>query len=75
MKAIIVFYDTLNRRYLPCYNPAATTIAPNFQRLAEHSVQFDNSYVGSMPCMPARRELHTAAGAPWSPLTTPCRSC
>lgn len=59
MKAIIVFYDTLNRRYLPCYNPAATTIAPNFQRLAEHSVQFDNSYVGSMPCMPARRELHT----------------
>ena len=49
MKAIIVFYDTLNRRYLPCYNPAATTIAPNFQRLAEHSVQFDNSYVGSMP--------------------------
>lgn len=59
MKAIIVFYDTLNRRYLPCYNPETNTIAPNFTRLARHSVQFDNSYVGSMPCIPARRELHT----------------
>lgn len=59
MKAIIVFYDTLNRRYLPCYNPETTTIAPNFTRLAQRSLQFDNSYVGSMPCIPARRELHT----------------
>lgn len=59
MKAIIVFYDSLNRRYLPCYNPEADTIAPNFSRLAAHSVQFENSYVGSMPCIPARRELHT----------------
>lgn len=59
MKAIIVFYDTLNRRYLPCYNPDATTIAPNFTRLAQQSIQFNNSYVGSMPCIPARRELHT----------------
>lgn len=33
--------------------------APNFTRLAERSVTFDNAYVGSMPCMPARRELHT----------------
>jgi len=32
---------------------------PNFKRLAEKAVTFDNSYVGSMPCMPARRELHT----------------
>jgi arylsulfatase A-like enzyme len=32
---------------------------PNFQRLAERSVVFDKSYVGSMPCMPARREIHT----------------
>jgi arylsulfatase A-like enzyme len=33
--------------------------APNFKRLAEHSVTFDNAYAGSLPCMPARRELHT----------------
>lgn len=59
MKAIIVFYDTLNRRYLPSYNKEATTITPNFNRLEKYSVKFENSYVGSMPCIPARRELHT----------------
>ncbi len=31
---------------------------PNFQRLADKSITFDNHYVGSMPCMPARRDLH-----------------
>ena len=58
MKAIMLMFDSLNRRYLPCYgNPWVK--APNFQRLAERTVVFDNSYIGSMPCMPARRELHT----------------
>ena len=54
MRAIVVFYDSLNKRYLPPYCPDCTTIAPNFSRLAEHTAVFDNSYVGSMPCMPAR---------------------
>ncbi|MDP6506467.1 MAG: sulfatase, partial [Planctomycetota bacterium] len=58
MKAIMVMYDTLNRRMLPPYG-CDWTHAPNFSRLAEKSVCFTNSYVGSMPCMPARRELHT----------------
>ncbi len=59
MKTIIVFYDSLNKRFLPNYNPKCDTIAPNFKRLGEHTCTFDNSYVGSMPCIPARRELHT----------------
>lgn len=59
MRAIIVFYDSLNKKYLPTYNKNCNTIAPNFERLALNSVCFENSYVGSMPCMPARRELHT----------------
>ena len=58
MKAIIVMFDTLNRRMLPPYG-CDWTHAPNFARLAERTVTFDNCYVGSMPCMPARRELHT----------------
>ncbi|MGI6366793.1 MAG: sulfatase [Anaerolineae bacterium] len=58
MKAIMLMFDSLNRHYLPCYgNPWVQ--APNFQRLAQRTVVFDNAYVGSMPCMPARRELHT----------------
>lgn len=58
MKAIMLMFDTLNRHYLPCYG-CDWTHAPNFRRLAEKTCVFDNCYVGSMPCMPARRELHT----------------
>ncbi len=58
MKAIMVMFDSLNRHMLPPYG-CDWVKAPNFQRLAQRTVTFDNSYVGSLPCMPARRELHT----------------
>ncbi|MBU3064289.1 sulfatase [Nocardia sp. NEAU-G5] len=58
MKAIMVMFDSLNRRMLPPYG-CDWTHAPNFARLAERTVTFDNAYAGSMPCMPARREIHT----------------
>ncbi|MFE6856649.1 sulfatase, partial [Streptomyces sp. NPDC057674] len=58
MRAIMVMFDSLNRRMLPPYG-GDWTHAPNFARLAERTVTFDNAYAGSMPCMPARRELHT----------------
>ena len=58
MKAIMIMFDTLNRRMLPPYGNDWVH-APNFLRLAERTAVFDRCYVGSMPCMPARRELHT----------------
>ena len=58
MKCVLVMYDTLRRDYLAPYG-CAWTITPNFDRLARHSVVFDQSWVGSMPCMPARRELQS----------------
>jgi arylsulfatase A-like enzyme len=58
MKAIMVMFDSLNRHMLSPYG-CAWVHTPNFQRLAERAVTFTNAYVGSMPCMPARRELHT----------------
>ena len=58
MKAIMVMFDSLNRHMLPAYG-CEWVQAPNFRRLAERTMTFDNSYVGSMPGMPARRELHT----------------
>ena len=58
MKAIMVMFDSLNRHFLPPYG-CEWVHAPNFERLVERTVTFDNSYVGSMPCMPARREIHT----------------
>ncbi len=57
MKAIMIMYDSLRRDLLSCYGGPFST--PNFTRLAEHTVQFDHNYVGSLPCMPARRELQT----------------
>ncbi len=59
MRAIILMFDSLNRHMLSPY--AANTIvnAPNFARLAAKSTTFENFYAGSMPCMPARREMHT----------------
>lgn len=58
MKAIMVMFDSLNRRMLPPYG-CEWVHTPNFDRLARRTVTFDNCYAGSMPCMPARRELHT----------------
>ena len=58
MKAILIWFDTLNRGFLPPYGNDWVH-APNFKRLEEKTVIFDNHYVGSLPCMPARRELHT----------------
>src|SRR5690606_17101641 len=58
MKAIMVMFDSLNRHMLPPYG-CDWVHAPNFARLAERTVTFDRCYIGSMPCIPARRELHT----------------
>lgn len=61
MRAIMVMFDSLNRRYLPAYGmeDSRDVFAPNFARLAEKTVLFENACIGSMPCMPARREMHT----------------
>jgi arylsulfatase A-like enzyme len=54
----MVMYDTLNRRFLEPYG-CTWTKTPNFTRLAYKAMKFNDFYVGSMPCMPARREIHT----------------
>jgi arylsulfatase A-like enzyme len=59
MKAILIVMDTLNRHMLRIYNPQAETITPNIDRLALRSKIFDNHYIGSAPCMPARRDILT----------------
>ncbi len=58
MKAVMVMFDSLNRHMLLAYG-CEWTHTPNFARLAKHTVTFDRSYVCSMPCMPARYDLHS----------------
>ena len=71
MKAIMIMFDSLNRHMLPPYG-CEWVHMPNFCRLYEHSVKFDRCYSGSLPCMPARRELHTGRynflHRSWSPI-------
>lgn len=54
----MLMFDSLNRHFLPPYG-CDWVHAPNFSRLAAKTVTFDHGYAGSLPCMPARRELHT----------------
>ncbi len=58
MRTVFALFDSLNRRSLEPYG-SQTIKTPNFQRLADCSVTFDNHYVGSLPCMPARRDMQT----------------
>ena len=58
MKTVFVLLDSLNRNAMECYG-SEHVHTPNFSRFAERAVTFDNHYVGSLPCIPARRDLHT----------------
>lgn len=58
MRTLVILLDTLRRDYLPCYGNTWVR-APNIQRLADRGTVCDNHYAGSLPCMPARREILT----------------
>ena len=71
MRVVFALFDTLNRRSLGCYG-GTTGKTPNFDRLSRKSVTFDQHWVGSLPCMPARREMmtgrHNFLHRSWGPL-------
>jgi arylsulfatase A-like enzyme len=58
MKAIFILMDSLNRDYLAAYGNTWVK-TPNLDRLARNSIVFDNHFIGSAPCMPARRDILT----------------
>ncbi|ETF04085.1 sulfatase [Advenella kashmirensis W13003] len=58
MKAVFVLFDSLNRHALSSYGMSEIQ-TPNFDRLAKRGVTFDSHFVGSLPCLPARRDIQT----------------
>ncbi|MBX2885527.1 MAG: sulfatase [Granulosicoccus sp.] len=72
MNIILIMVDSLNRHALKLYNPTSICQTPVIDSLAEKSLVFDNHYISSLPCMPARRELTTGRKEflwrPWGPL-------
>lgn len=57
MNIIFVLVDSLNKDCLPMYNPSTICKTPNLKKMAERALVFDDHFVGSLPCMPARREI------------------
>ena len=56
MNVIFILLDSLNKSYIEPYgNKIVET--KNLQKLADKGVVFDNHFICSAPCMPARREL------------------
>jgi arylsulfatase A-like enzyme len=58
MKVVFVLFDSLNRQVLSPYGGTRVP-TPNFARLAERGTTFERHYVGSLPCMPARRDMQS----------------
>ncbi|OGV83440.1 MAG: hypothetical protein A3K18_00585 [Lentisphaerae bacterium RIFOXYA12_64_32] len=58
MNTVVILLDSLNRHCLEAYGETVVC-TPNLRRFGERAVVFDNHYAGSLPCMPARRELFT----------------
>ncbi|GAB5374817.1 MAG: sulfatase-like hydrolase/transferase [Acuticoccus sp.] len=57
MRCVFLLFDSLNRHAVPPYGDRPSL--KNFSALATRSAVFDKHFVGSMPCIPARREIHT----------------
>jgi arylsulfatase A-like enzyme len=53
---LFVLVDSLNRADVPA-NGGSSVAMPNLDRLARRAWRFDSHFVGSLPCMPARREI------------------
>ncbi len=58
MNVILILIDSLNRHYLSPYG-CRRVKTPNIEALASRGVTFTNHFIGSAPCMPARREIMT----------------
>jgi arylsulfatase A-like enzyme len=71
VNVLLVLVDSLNRADLPAYG-GTDVPTPNLDRLAARAWRFDNHFVGSLPCMPARREIFAGfkemLWRPWGPL-------
>lgn len=72
MNIILILVDSLNKEALSCYNPETKCKTPNISALAERGVVHDGHFVGSLPCMPARRDIMAGRKEfmwrPWGPM-------
>ncbi|UOF88757.1 sulfatase [Fodinisporobacter ferrooxydans] len=58
MNVVLLLVDTLRYDFMG-FNGNKNIQTPNMDRLAKKSIVFDNAFLGSYPCMPARRDILT----------------
>ena len=57
MRTVLVLMDTLKRDMLSVYHKDTFVQTPNITAFAKEATVFDNHFIGSAPCMPARRDI------------------
>lgn len=72
MNIILILVDSLNKDCLRLYNRETLCQTPVLDGFGARSTVFDNHFVASLPCMPARRDMFTGRKEflwrPWGPL-------
>jgi len=72
MNVILILVDSLNKEALRTYKADTICETPNLEAFAAKSLVFDKHFIGSLPCMPARREISAGRKEfmwrPWGPL-------
>lgn len=74
MNVVFIAIDSLSRHFLSIYGQEVefSVDTPNMERFASRAASFQRHYAGSLPCMPARRELFTGIQEflwrPWGPI-------
>lgn len=61
---VLIQLDSLNRHFLPVHGNDWIR-APNLTAFAQESAVFDGHFAGSLPCMPARREIWAGCEEHW----------
>ena len=59
MRTVVVLMDTLKRNMMEVYNKETWVKTTNITKFSKEAATFDNHWVGSAPCMPARRDILT----------------
>lgn len=71
LNVLLVLIDSLNRSTLAPFGGSGPA-TPNLDRFARRARRFEQHFVGSLPCLPARRELMAGRQdfmwRPWGPL-------
>ena len=74
MNVVFITVDSLSRHFLNAYGADVElqVDTPNLDRFAKRAATFQRHYCGSLPCMPARREMFTGIQEflwrPWGPI-------